>query len=94
MLAISGTLLTFHCKPDVCLSLITMTNITYAFDIYICIMFSVSQCFKHGLDFVYFHDLSVREGKYIYYMLADQKKQKVPCILWETCVLMVRFCSL
>lgn len=34
MSVISGTLVTFHCKPDVCIILIIMTNITHAFDIY------------------------------------------------------------
>lgn len=39
-------------------------------------MFSVSQCFKYGFDFVYFPKFSVREGKYICYRLRDQKKQR------------------
>lgn len=63
MLAISSTLLTFCGKTDVGIILIIMTNITYASDIHICITFSVSQCFKHGFDFVYFHEFSVRKGK-------------------------------
>lgn len=86
MLVISGTLLTFHSKTDVCIILIIMTNVTYAFDIYISIMFSVSQCFKYGFDFIYFPKFSVREGKYICYMLIDQKKQRKPlCIIGNLC---------
>lgn len=76
MLIISGALLTFHHKTDVCTILIVTTNITHAFDIYTSIMFSVSQCFKYGFDFIYFPKFSVREGKCICYMLTDQKKQR------------------
>lgn len=39
-------------------------------------MFSVSQCFKYGFDFVYFSKFSVREGKHICYRLTDQRKQR------------------
>lgn len=86
MLVISGTLLTFHRKTDVCIILIIMTNITYAFDIYVSIMFSVSQCCKYGFDFIYFPKFSVREGKYICYTLKDQKKQgKSLCIIGNLC---------
>lgn len=86
MLVISGILLTFHCKTDVCIILIIMTNITYALDICISIMFSVSQCFKYDFDFIYFPKFSVGEGKYICYMLTDQKKQrKSLCIIGNLC---------
>lgn len=86
MLVISGTLLTFHRKTDVCIILIIMINITYAFDIYLSIMFSVSQCFKYGFDFIYFPKFSVGEGKYICYMLTDQKKQRMSlCIIGNLC---------
>lgn len=76
MLIISGTLLTFHHKTDACTILIVATNITHAFDIYTSTMFSVSQCFKYGFDFIYFSKFNVREGKCICYMLTDQNKQR------------------
>lgn len=52
-------------------------------------MFSVSQCFKYGFDFVYFPKFSVREGKYICSRLTDQKKQRNLWVLSETHVLTV-----
>lgn len=36
-------------------------------------MFSVTQCFKYGFNFIYFPKLNVGEGKYSCYMLTDQK---------------------
>jgi len=66
-----------------CIFLIIMTNVMHAFDIHISIMFSVSRCFKYGFDFIYFPKFSVGEGKYICYMLTDQKKQRKSVYYWK-----------
>lgn len=52
-------------------------------------MFSVTQCFKYGFNFIYFPKLNVGEGKYSCYMLTDQKKptnqRKTLCIIGNLC---------